>query len=243
MAVETEQKVESLDVFIMGKKYQIPKGLTILKALEYAGYRLVRGVGCRAGFCGACATVYRKEGDFRLRVGLACQTVVEDKMYLTQIPFYPAVKKTYDVNQLRPDAETILRFYPEVTRCLQCNTCRKVCPQDLDVMRIVASATRGDIAKAADLSFDCLQCGLCTSRCPAEISQYNVAMLARRLYGRHIAPPAPHLLQRIKEVASRQFDDNIVRLMSLSTEDLKKLYSEREIEPEELVPSAKKDED
>ncbi|MGQ9667488.1 MAG: 2Fe-2S iron-sulfur cluster binding domain-containing protein, partial [Anaerolineae bacterium] len=50
---------ELIPVYIMGKQYNVPPGLTIMKAMEYAGYRLVRGVGCRAGFCGACATVYR----------------------------------------------------------------------------------------------------------------------------------------------------------------------------------------
>ena len=78
-----------VDIFIMGKKYEVPKGLTIQKALEYAGMRLLRGCGCRGGFCGACGTVYRTEGDYKLKVALACQTVVEDGMYLTQIPFYP----------------------------------------------------------------------------------------------------------------------------------------------------------
>jgi succinate dehydrogenase/fumarate reductase-like Fe-S protein len=155
MALQTEVVTETVTVYIMGKRYEVPKGLTILKAMEYAGYRLVRGVGCRGGFCGACATVYRKAGDFRLRVGLACQTVIEDGMYLTQIPFYPAAKAIYDINALRPTAEAILKHYPEVTRCLQCGTCLKVCPQELDVMRYIAAAMRGDIAKAADLSFDC----------------------------------------------------------------------------------------
>jgi ferredoxin len=230
-------------VYIMGKRYEVPQGLTILKALEYAGYRLVRGVGCRAGFCGACATVYRTDGDYRLKVGLACQTVIEENMYLTQIPFYPAVKATYDINQLLPHEESILRFYPEVMRCLQCNTCRKVCPQNIDVMRYIASVMRGDIAKAADLSFDCIQCGLCTSRCPAEISHYHVATLARRLYGKHLVPLAAHLTERLKEMEEHRFDAEIEQLMAADVETLKRLYAERDIEPEEKVPASKSDED
>ncbi|MEO0226323.1 MAG: 2Fe-2S iron-sulfur cluster-binding protein, partial [candidate division WOR-3 bacterium] len=71
-------KVKMVKIFIMGKVYEVPGSLTIQKALEYAGYQLVRGCGCRGGFCGACATVYRKEGDYRLKVGLACATMVED---------------------------------------------------------------------------------------------------------------------------------------------------------------------
>ena len=45
-------------VFIMGKQYEVPSNLTIMGAMEYAGYQLVRGCGCRNGFCGACATIY-----------------------------------------------------------------------------------------------------------------------------------------------------------------------------------------
>jgi len=56
---DTKNEIQEVEVFIMGKSYKVPAGLTIMKALEYAGYRFVRGCGCRAGFCGACATVYR----------------------------------------------------------------------------------------------------------------------------------------------------------------------------------------
>ena len=151
-------------VYIMGKRYEVPEGLTIQKALEYAGMRLLRGCGCRGGFCGACGTVYRTEGDYKLKVALACQTVVEDGMYLTQIPFYPANKAFYDIEELTPTLESLVQQYPEVMRCVQCNTCRKVCPQEIEVMQYIAAAMRGDIAKLADLSFDCIMCGLCASR-------------------------------------------------------------------------------
>ena len=50
--------------------------------------------------CGACATVYRHEGDYRLKVGLACQTVVEPGMYLTQLPFYPSTRAVYDIERM-----------------------------------------------------------------------------------------------------------------------------------------------
>ena len=42
---------QMVNVFVMGKKYEVPASLTIMKALEYAGYKLVRGCGCRNG-CG-----------------------------------------------------------------------------------------------------------------------------------------------------------------------------------------------
>ena len=44
-------------VFLFGKKYEVPDSLTIMEAMEYSGYQLVRGCGCRNGFCGACATI------------------------------------------------------------------------------------------------------------------------------------------------------------------------------------------
>ena len=68
-------EMKMIDVFIYGKKYSVPAGLTIMEAIEYAGYKLVRGIGCRNGFCGACATVYRIKGDRELKACLACSAI------------------------------------------------------------------------------------------------------------------------------------------------------------------------
>jgi heterodisulfide reductase subunit C len=225
---------ETVRVFLMGKQHEVPKGLTIQKAMEYSGYRLLRGCGCRGGFCGACGTVYRVGSDYKLKVGLACQTVVEDQMYLAQIPFFPAVKASYRVEDLPATAETIISLYPEVLRCVGCNTCRKVCPQEIEVMRYIAAAQRGDIAKVADLSFDCLMCGLCASRCPAEIVQYHVAILARRLYSRHIAKPAAHLSACVAGIERGDCDADLEAIVAADGTKLRSLYNAREIEPEDL---------
>jgi formate hydrogenlyase subunit 6/NADH:ubiquinone oxidoreductase subunit I len=221
---------ETVTIYIMGKQYEVPKSLTIMKAMEYAGYKFIRGCGCRGGFCGACATVYRTPGDYKIKVGLACQTVVEDGMYLAQIPFFPANKAIYDVETLKPTVEPILRLYPEINRCLCCNSCTKICPQDIQVMDYVQNALRGDIARAADLSFDCIMCGLCASRCPSEIVQYNIGILCRRIYGKHMAPKAEHLKKRIAEIRDEEFDRELEELMRADEETLKRLYDEREIE-------------
>ena len=38
---------EMVNIFIFGKKYSVPGDLTIMTAMEYAGYQLKRGCGCR----------------------------------------------------------------------------------------------------------------------------------------------------------------------------------------------------
>jgi len=220
-------------IYVMGKPYEVPGDLTIMKAMEYAGYRFVRGCGCRGAFCGACGTVYRTKDDYRLKVGLACQEVVQDQMYLAEIPFFPGNKANYNIEELKATAEAVLALYPEVFRCLACNTCTKACPQDIEVMEYIQAALRGDIAKAADLSFDCLLCGLCASRCPAEIVQYNVALLCRRLYSRHVAPAAGHLRDRVRESREGKFDAELAELKKMDQRELAKLYAAREIETDD----------
>ncbi len=59
-----------VNVYFFGKKYTVPADLTIMTAMEYAGYELKRGCGCRHGFCGACATIYRIKGKNELKTGL-----------------------------------------------------------------------------------------------------------------------------------------------------------------------------
>ncbi|MGB9521454.1 MAG: 4Fe-4S dicluster domain-containing protein [Anaerolineales bacterium] len=222
---------ELVPIYIMGKRYDVPSSLTIMKAMEWAGYTLIRGVGCRGGFCGACSTVYRIKDDPKLYFGLACQTVVKPEMYLGQIPFFPAKRATYDINELEAKAATLFQVYPEILRCLGCGTCTKACPQELNVKGYMAAAMRGDIESLANLSFDCIMCGLCAARCPAEEPQYNIALLARRLYGKYLAPRSAHLEQRVNEIQQGAFDPQLAELKSLDVTSLKERYVARTIEP------------
>jgi len=221
---------KKVTIYVMGKKHVVPEDLTIMKAMEYAGHQFTRGAGCRGGYCGACATMYRKKGSYKLEGALACQKIVEDGMYIAQIPFSPAEKMTYSLDEIRADGSTILEYYPEVSRCLACNTCTKACPQDIMVMDYVQAALRGDIEQTAKLSFDCISCGLCAVRCPAEIVPYNVGQLARRLYARYIDGPSQHVLDRVKEVEDGKFDEEINGLMEASLEELQERYNTREVD-------------
>ncbi len=221
---------ELIPIYIMGKRYDVPSSLTIMKAMEYAGYTLIRGVGCRGGFCGACSTVYRIKDDPKLYFGLACQTVVRPEMYLGQIPFFPVKRADYDIKALEPTASTLFKIYPEILRCLGCGTCTKACPQELNVKGYMAAAMRGDIATVANMSFDCIMCGLCAARCPAEEPQYNIGILSRRLYGRYLAPRSEHLKARVEEVNEGKFQAELAELKSLNLNELKARYKARTIE-------------
>jgi succinate dehydrogenase/fumarate reductase-like Fe-S protein len=225
-------EVAMIPIYIMGKRYRVPDSLTIMGALEYAGYKLVRGAGCRAAFCGACATVYRIDGDPKLYIGLACGTQVQSGMHLTQIPFYPADRADYRLDELEPTFAALVRLYPQLLKCLGCGTCTKSCPQDLQVKDYMAAAMRGDIARVADLSFDCIMCGMCVSRCPAEEAQPNIAILARRLYGRNLLPRAKHLADRVAEINTGRYDDEFAKIKVMPDAELRQMYNTRDIEPD-----------
>ena len=226
-------KVQMLDIYVMGKDYQVPEGLTIQAALEYCGYNLLRSVGCRCGFCGACATIYCFKNDPQLRYALACQKAVEQDMYLTQIPFFPPAEALYSVEDLKPKEgeNKLVELYPIILTCFGCNNCTKSCPQDLEVMEFMSAAIRGDYGKVYEKSFDCLMCGLCAARCPQGLQPYVMAMAGRRLRGAYLAPKSQHNLDRVKEIEEGTFDAEMEKLKQIPTDELRELYAKREIEP------------
>ncbi len=219
-----------VNIYLFGKKYEVPENLTIMTAMEYAGYQLVRGCGCRNGFCGACSTIYRIKGDKELKACLACQTKVEDNMYIATLPFFPLVKQVYDIEKITVNEMIMMQLYPEIYACIGCNACTKSCTQSLNVMQYIAYAQRGDFEKCAEESFDCVMCGVCSSRCPAGISHPQVAVLARRIYGKYIAPNCEHLNKRVSEINNGDYKQIIEEIMNKPIEELKELYNHREIE-------------
>lgn len=222
-----------IPVYIFGKRYDVPEGLTIQKAMEYSGYQFIRSCGCRGGICGACLTEYRVPGNYQLIAALACQAVIEPEMQITQSPFVPMNRAQYELEKLKNQPGILGEIYPEIYRCLQCNTCTRICPMEIEVMDYIAHAIRGDIEGVATLSFQCVMCGACASKCPAEISQPNVALLARRIYGRHVLSIPESLYHRVAEIEKGQYERILEKLIHLPIEELTEIYTQREQEPQD----------
>jgi heterodisulfide reductase subunit C len=221
-----KNNVTMIPIYVMGKKFEVPEDLTILKALEFSGFKITRGCGCRGGVCGACATVYRKKGDYRIQTGLACQTVIEPEISLVQLPFISSRKAQYAVRDTDPDSLDIVKTYPELMRCMGCNTCTKSCPVNISVMDYISAAIRGNLKEVVDLSIECVMCGLCAARCPAEITPYNIALFVRRLYGTHKLPKSPQLEQRLKDIENGTYRVEISRLKETDIEKLQETFNE-----------------
>lgn len=212
-------------IFVGGRGYDVPSGLTIMQAMEYVGYKFIRGSGCRGGFCGACASIYRITGKRRIETNLICQKTVEEGMNILIITPTLSGRTIYDINKLRPTNGVLMENYPEIAKCLSCNTCSKACPQDIEVMDFVQAAIKGDIEKTAKLSFECVECGLCAIRCPAGISPHHIARLARRLFAKYISRRSKPLAERVKEIEEGVFDDELDRYEMMEDAELKKLYA------------------
>jgi ferredoxin len=222
-----------MDIYIYGNRYEVPEGLTIQKTMEFVGYRFIRSCGCRGGICGACLTEYRIPESYQLKVALACQALAEPGMQITQSPFVPMNQAKYELEELKGQPGILGKIYPEIYRCLQCNTCTRVCPMEIQVMEYMAMAIQGDIEKVALLSFQCIMCGACAAKCPAEISQPNVALLARRIYGRHILSLPEDLYQRISDIEKGRYNKVLEKLTKIEIEELMKVYTLREQEPQD----------
>jgi hypothetical protein len=73
---------------------------------------------------------------------------------------------------------------------------------------------------------------LCASRCPGENVQYNIGILARRLYARHLRPEAPDLEQRVEEIEHGKYEDDLEVLIKASEEVLRRRYDETQADRE-----------
>ena len=131
-------------------------------------------------------------------------------------------KVAYDLNELAPTSMAVLEVYSILTQCQGCNTCTKSCPQDIDVLRYISCALRGEIAKAAKGSFECMMCGLCAAKCPVKLPVHHIGLLCRRLYGRYEVPQAQHLASRVAEIKEGKFDAELEELKKMGESGLRR---------------------
>jgi heterodisulfide reductase subunit C len=147
-----------------------------------------------------------------------------------QLPFTPAPRASYNLSAVDPAENLLLQHYPEIARCVSCNTCTKACPQDIQVMDYIQAALRGDYQSAALLSFDCIQCGLCSMRCPADIKHYHVGLMARRIYARYLSEVPQHLVERVEAIETGAYGAELDALAAMERAELEEQYAARTIE-------------
>ena len=112
-------------------------------------------------------------------------------------------------------------MYPESARCVNCNACNRVCPQDIDVRSSIWYAVFGDFQKVADLTMSCNMCGLCVTRCVADMPPNLVGLYARRTYGALYAPTAEELARRVSDIGDGAYRDELDQLLSVDSAELK----------------------
>lgn len=208
-------------VEIAGKKYQVPEGITIIKAFWYVGQDVVRGAGCLGGFCGACAAYYRTKDDPKVKTCLACQTAVQDGMSISMMAPFPARKATYSLPELADPKQDLFTLYPEAPLCRNCNACTEACPQQIDVREGVWKAVFGDFKSVSEMFMDCVMCGMCAPVCIADIAPNLVALYASRAQGAHFTEKPERLYRRIKEIEEGQYDGDWNKVLNMNEQELK----------------------
>ncbi len=188
----------------------MPQGITLVQAMWHTGHEMIRGIGCLGGVCGACATLYRTEGDHTLKSGLACQLIVEEGLSFALSAPLPVRKPIYPMSLLETGPsdpkQDLFTYFPEAASCRNCNACTEACPQGIDVRTGIWKAVFGDFKDAADLFLPCVMCHLCVPVCIANISSDQVGLYVRRAQGVFFTPIPDQLNTRISEIESGRFD-------------------------------------
>jgi len=168
--------------------------------------------------------VYRKKSEFKWQVGLACQTVVEPDIFLVQLPYVPAHKASYDLQSMELDGDNLISLYPELLRCMGCNTCTRSCPMDLEVMNIMSAALSGNWDEVKEMSMECVMCGSCAARCPGELAPFNIALLIRRVVGKRRHQTPKSLRQRLEDISDGKYREEIAGLKQIDKQQMDSLY-------------------
>lgn len=120
MCEKQSESRTSISIYINGRKYEIPKHVTILQAYECGGYRLIRGCGCRGGVCGACAEPNVQQGSQPSSYFLLCRRLYGKHIMAPSIDIPPRIseieRKVFDAELdklMELDLENLDKIYHE----------------------------------------------------------------------------------------------------------------------------------
>lgn len=195
-----DEKRPSVALRINGEEIDAREGMTLVEAAWKGGVPGVTGVGCLEGVCGSCRVLLRQ--DKEVKVGLACQTFVENGVDVVFLPPAPAPKHHYDIADFKDSWDIHARFhgiFPEASRCRHCHGCVSSCPKGIAVEDGVAMAAAGRYREAGEAFFECVMCELCVVACPEMIAPAHVGLFCRRVTAHfHLRPP--NLINRLEEM-------------------------------------------
>ena len=72
---------------VLNQPVEVPEGMTLLNAMQVAGYDYLKGCGCRMGDCGECAVYYRKPGSAVTLRDFSCEMRVSEGLEVMEVPF------------------------------------------------------------------------------------------------------------------------------------------------------------
>jgi succinate dehydrogenase/fumarate reductase-like Fe-S protein len=194
--------------------HTVPEGLTVVQAMWHMGREIVHDVGCLGGACGACTISIRFPGRFDNQCKLACQTLVSEGMTISFLPPDTSRKVLTPLPDTEATGQELFKYYPETRRCVACRACSMVCPIGIDAMGGVRAAIMGQHKDVAEKFEACVMCGLCAAVCGSGIQPHRVGAFTRRFTGAFFEKEATYLLDRIKEIASGQYQDEWNTLLS-----------------------------
>ncbi|MFQ5508108.1 MAG: 4Fe-4S dicluster domain-containing protein [Leptospirillia bacterium] len=203
---ERYAQLPTVEVEIAGERHQVPERVTVLAALWYAGYDVLKGAGCLGGACGACTTTYKLPNDMTARTGLGCQVVVQEGMTLNLYPIDPPMKPRYPMAQVTDDKDGLFAIYPETRRCTLCDSCTLACPQDIPVKSAVMRAMNGMFEPVSEMFDECVMCGFCTLVCEVGIAPNLLGIYARKVQSKAAGAPA-EVIRQIEAVQAGAWDE------------------------------------
>lgn len=86
-APESKPNRQRVRFTVLDRAVEVPAGMTLLNALQAAGYDYLKGCGCRMGDCGECAVYYRLPGSAVTLRDFSCEMRVTEGIEVMEVPF------------------------------------------------------------------------------------------------------------------------------------------------------------